>query len=445
MFYSRDTICDNALQPHVDFKWTIERTSYALEWGLICSDEDKGSNLKSVFFFGAFLGLITGTVLFDRIGRKTTCLLGLAISSLSCMATYFVNSYDIMLPLRIVHGFGTFIVVSGVDLLSIEFTPSNMRNLSQILSNALWNVGSFLLVGISYSLKDWHHIFLVQGCVLVATAIPILLFPESPRFHLVKGKQKEARTTFKKISRIFKTDKILESTEITYQHYDNNYLEQIKDFKRYPVMLKNTVVLMLCWLMISTVTYGLMFSWGKLGADIYQSLFFANCGGLIAKVTGMNYYIMHWFGRKRAAMINFAGLASVFFLAIPTYGVRLSDKWSLDNVVCLFATLFIAGVWAAVALLTKELSPTSHRGMIYCTCSATARIGAFIGPYLTLLYNTLDARIVLAIFGGLAAFATFVGFFNSDSTRKPIPSTPDDLLQLHPNTAHSKLQNEEDT
>ena len=33
-FFSRHTICNNLLEPKVDFKWTTERTSYALEWGL---------------------------------------------------------------------------------------------------------------------------------------------------------------------------------------------------------------------------------------------------------------------------------------------------------------------------------------------------------------------------------------------------------------------------
>ena len=127
--FSRDTICDNSLEPGKDFKWTIDRTSYALEWGLICSSEDKGSNLKSFYFIGAFIGLTVGTTLFDKIGRKTTSLIAISIAILSCLATTFVKSYSAMLPLRVVHGIGTFTTVAGIDLLSIEFTPSNLRNL----------------------------------------------------------------------------------------------------------------------------------------------------------------------------------------------------------------------------------------------------------------------------------------------------------------------------
>lgn len=439
--FNRTVICNTTLEPHTDFKWTINRTSYALEWGLICSNETKGSNLKSFFFIGAFLGLIVGTALFDRIGRKITCLIGIAITVISSIAGTFVTSYSAMLPLRIAHGFGAFIGVTGVDLLSIEFTPTILRNLAQLLSSSTWDLGSFVIVGISYGLTKWNHIYLAEGCLLALTAIPVLIYPESPRFQLVKGKEKEARATFKKLSKIFKTEETPDHVEMTYQDYDKNYFGQVKDLKDYPLMLKNTAILMSSWFFIATISYGLLFSWGKLGADIYSSIMFGTLGGFIAKGTGMVYFMIHFFGRKKAVMVNFAGIAVIFFLAIPSYGVRISGTWTLDNIVCLLASPFISGTWASVGLLTKELSPTSHRGMIYCMGSASARVGAFIGPYLALLYNTMDTRIVLAIFGGMGALACLIAYFNCDSTDKPIPSTPEELLELHSPNEHAKLKN----
>ncbi|KAL5250494.1 hypothetical protein ACHWQZ_G016287 [Mnemiopsis leidyi] len=440
--FSRDTICENSLQPEVDFTWTIDRTSYALEWGLICSNESKGSNLKSFFFVGAFIGLLVGTALFDRIGRKTTSLIGISIATLSCLGVILVDSYGGMLALRIAQGFGSFITVSGVGILALELTPSKLRNLSQVLCSSLWNIGSILCVGISYAVKDWKHIYLVEGCILAVTAISVLVYPESPRFQLVKGKESEARETFRKISRIFKTSNRSENVELIFKDYDKNYLGQIRDFIKYPVMLKNTLILMACWGSISCISYGLLFSWGKLGADIYSSIIFSSLGSFISKASGIDYYIIHFLGRKNAVVLNFAGLAALFFLAVPCYGVELGDTWRLEHVVCLFTTLFSGGVWGSISLLTKELSPTSHRGMILCICSATARIGAFIGPYLSLLYNIIDSRIVLAIFGCLGACASFLAFFNSDSTGKPIPAVPEDLIPLH-SSGHEKLREEE--
>ena len=333
--------------------------------------------------------------------------------------------------------------ITGVDIIGVEFTPSKLRNLCQVLGSSQWHIGSIICVGISYGLHDWKHIYLVAGCIFAATAIPVLIYPESPRFHLVKGREEEARATFRKISKIFKTSEKCDEVDLTFEDYDKNYLGQIRDMVKYPVMLKNTLILMACWGFISCISYGLIFSWGKLGADIYSSVAFSALGSLIPKACGMDYYVIHFFGRKNAVVFNFAGVALVFFIAIPSYGIKVSDTWRLEHIVCLFTSLFNGGVWGAATLLTKELSPTSHRGMIYCLCSATARVGAFIGPYMSLLYNIIDPRIVLAIFGSMAAVPAFLAFFNSDSTGKSIPSVPEDLIRLYSVAGHEELKDED--
>ena len=443
-FYSRDTICDNSLQPDVDFRWTFDRTSYAHEWGLICSDEGKGSNLKSFFFIGAFIGTIVGALLFDKYGRKNLSLVAIAISVISCIASTWVNDYKVMLVLRVAHGFGAFVTVSGVELLTVEFTPSNLRNLGQLVSSFVWSIGAFCIIGVSYGIKKWNHIFLVEGFILAATFIVIAVCPESPRFQLIKGKEKDARSTFKKISRIFKTEEVSEKAEIVFKDYDQSHVEQVKDFNKYPLMLKNTLLLMVCWMVIACLSYGLLFSWGKLGTDIYTSILFSTLGSFGAKASGMTYFMIHFFGRKKAVIVNFAAICLLFLACIPSYGVYITKTWTLDNVVCLLTVPFFSGTWSSVLLLTKELSPTSHRGLCMSMCSAVARVGAFVGPYLTLLYNSMDARVVFAIFGGMAACAAVLTCFNSDSTDKPIPATPEDLVNQHADTGHHILEEKDE-
>lgn len=429
-FYTRLTICDNSLEAGVDFNWTGDRSSYAQDWGLICSQESKGSNLKSFFFVGAAAGLIVSTAMFDIIGRKMTTLIAFFVAIVSAIASTFVNSYNVMLPLRIAHGFGTFVIITGADLLALEFTPSKLRNLSHVISSCSWTIGTWITVGISYGLKDWHHIFLATGCIIFLLAIPFSILPESPRFHLVKEKESEARTTFKKMAKLFNTEKIPESVEITYTAYTKNYLGQIKDLFKYPMMLKNTVILMVGWMMIAVVSYGLTFSWGKLGINLYLSIFISSLVGFSVKGSGLTYYGIKFFGRKNFVVFAFAGLCITFLLSIACYGIKLSATWRLEQVVCLCSSLFISSTWGPINLLTKELSPTSHRGMICCICSVSARIGAIIGPYLALLYNDMDARFVLGIFAGLSGLAALVSWFNADSTGKPIPSTPDDIVPM---------------
>ena len=189
-FYTRPTICGNSLIPHRDFEWTADRTSYAVQWGLICEIEYKGRNLMSFFFVGAFFGVFLGTLLFDNIGRRTVTLIALFVTFIATLSNAFINSYNVMLALRVIQGFGTFTVLSGVQLLTIEFTPTNLRNLGTVILSSYWTFGTFIITGMCYLLRKWDHMFLVAAVIVFVATIPILILPESPRFQLIKGKRR---------------------------------------------------------------------------------------------------------------------------------------------------------------------------------------------------------------------------------------------------------------
>ena len=78
-------------------------------------------------------------------------------------------------------------------------------------------------------------------------------------------------------------------------------------------------------------------------------------------------------------------------------------------------------------LYSGELAPTSHRGMIMCLCSSCARVGSFIGPYVSLLYGVTDKRVPLVLFAGLSVCALVAVYFLPDTTGKSIPEVPKDL------------------
>ena len=130
-------------------------------------------------------------------------------------------------------------------------------------------------------------------------------------------------------------------------------------------------------------------------------------------------------GRKKTEITGFLGISVCFFLAI--IDVNISDTWTLRQVACLAAVVFIALAFIALYLYTAELAPTSHRGMILCLCSATARVGSFIGPYLSLLHGKLDDRVLFALFGGAALAAAGLTLLLPDSSGRASPDTPADI------------------
>lgn len=233
-----------------------------------------GSNLQSFFFVGAFAGVMVGTSLFDTVGRKPTALAALVITLLATLASVFVKDYYTMLGLRIVQGFGAFATNTGCYLLALEFTPTHLRNLAQVIHALLWSFGAMFLVLFSYMCRAWQHIFAIAAAIIAAAIIPLCLVPESPRYQLVKGKEGRARETFARLTRIFETHLDTDNMKIEYRDYPKNYWGQMRDFVRYPVLRRNTLLLLITFFLLSSVSYGLTFSWSKLGGDIYTSMAF---------------------------------------------------------------------------------------------------------------------------------------------------------------------------
>ena len=426
-FYTQDTVCRNSLQPGVDLMWNTNRTSYATEWNLICANEDKATNLESFFFLGAFIGVIPGSYLLDTVGRKAVILTAILIASLATLANAFINSYSVMLCLRIVQGLASFLIQTGVQAMIMEFTPTKLRNVASILTIFCWSIGISLCVGLSYFLYSWRHIFFVTSIAIILTALPALFCPESARFHLIKGKEAEAKRTFGRLAKLFNSPIALDNVELDYSDYKQSYLKQIKDFAKYPTMTKNTVLLLLYYLVVSAHTYSLTYGWGKLGANLFTSQALSIAAGCSVIFTGYQYLVTERLGRKRALAVNTFLVTLLSLLAIPK--VVLTESWTLSQIMCLLSCPFNASCWMGVLLLAAELAPTSHRGIIVCLNTVSSRVGSFVGPYMTLLFNVLDIRIVIAIFSALPLLGVVLVLFCEDSTDKPIPSTPAEVRQ----------------
>ena len=144
--------------------------------------------------------------------------------------------------------------------------------------------------------------------------------------------------------------------------------------------------------------------------------------GCILSFTGIRLL-----GRKRTLVLMFLGTAVFFLVAIPD--IPLSGEWDLSRIACLFSVTFTGAAFGTIYLFTGELSPTSHRGMIFCFCSGSARIGSFLGSYVSLLYDVLDRRVVLAMFASAGFLAAGAIMLVPDSTGKPIPDTPADTVR----------------
>ena len=438
-FYNSTTMCDNNLIAGKDFEWTSERTSFSMDWGLYCDSEAKFSTISSFFFIGATLGLLVSTAIFDRFGRRNGAIVGNLIGATATLIGTWAPSFEVMLVVRIFQGVGMFIQLTGIYCWALELTPAHLRSFANGFIMDIWTFGYMIVTLLGYLIPTWNYIFLAVAIINYVLTIPQLIYPISPRFALVRGREDEAKKTLESFSRLCNNEISMDTVRLTYKERAQNYWEQIKDFKTYPTFRKETLLGIVCWFIVAVLFYGFSFGWVRISSDLYTG----HLAAAISKLVGYTSAIpgCNLLGRKKCMLTVLAiGLFSNL-LAMPD--VKISEDWTLEYVASLIGNLTCSAAFGVIYLYSGELAPTSHRGMVMSLSSASARVGSFTGTYVGLLYSVADRRVPLTVFAGLTCVFMASIFFMSDPTGRRIPETPIDVEILSGNKDFVKPHQDE--
>ena len=419
-FYTQQVICDNNLVTGDDFDWTTTRKTYSIEWGLYCGNEVKNTMITSVFLIGALIGMLASTAIYDRIGRKNGAIIGALIATVSVLMSALAPDYEVMLISRIAAGFGVVIQFMGFLCWVLEFCPESLRNLAVLFIMLGWAFSYFILIAISYFVHEWRHIYFSLAGMSAITLVPLVTLPESPRFHLVQGKDKEAKKTLELLAQVAGSKISIENIDLVYTIKTHTIIEQIKDFKAYPIMLKETLVTMFTWFLTSLVMYGYHFGWGKLSNNIYIAYAAAASSEVILPLATVP--IVDYLGRKYAVVFFLISTITCNLVAMVNY--QFKENWSVELLASLVGSMAITGAYNVMFLLTVERAPTSHCGMILSLGNGMARAGAIFSPHINLLYGITSRRVPLAIYAGIALLSLIGISVLSDTTGQAIPETP---------------------
>ena len=119
-----------------------------------------------------------------------------------------------MLFIRVVHGISAFIAVRGVNSHSIEITPLRLRKFRRTTHRLNLDIGTINQHCHLLKLEEMELFLLVLAnmhCILASTAAIIFIYLDSPRFLLVEGRETDARSVFRRISKIFGTEEIMDN------------------------------------------------------------------------------------------------------------------------------------------------------------------------------------------------------------------------------------------
>lgn len=398
--------------------------------------------IQTFFMLGLLVGSFVFGVLSDKIGRRHSLLLAIVTTCVgNLIGGYMPNywAYALSKILAGAGGEGTFLLAFTM---SMEYVgvQEKLPGLPWVCFNTfLANMisipfagGEALTVAYALGITDWTMFQLVLSLTSLAAALVWLLLPESPRWLIANGKDDKAIEVIEKAAKrnkvtlapgTLQSGGSAESADKKPAAEDDASQYGLKDLF-HPTVRRITLVMFVCWPVITLLYYGLTFAADKLELTDNLYLNFV----LVALIEIPSYIVL-------PLVIDLWGRKPLFMFTMLIPGVCCMAAGFLKSGP-LFLVLALAGKFCAAAafnvtfMYTAELYPTMIRNSAVGVCSTIARLGGACAPWVGVYLpdqGSLPEEVPLAIFGGVGLIGGVCAMLLPESIGSPLPNTFEDV------------------
>lgn len=415
----------------------INGTQDGIESAFNLSKLGTGFNVGAILV-GCAVGAFLAGRLADRIGRRTVMMIAAVLFILSALGTGAADTSAIFILARFVGGLG----VGAASVLSpvyiSEVTPANIRGRLSSVQQIMIITGltgaflaNYLLARTAggstaefwFGYPAWRWMFWMQVIPAGVFLLTLLLIPESPRYLVVKGREREAEAV---LARLFgaaegrrKVDEIRASLAADHHRPKLSDLVDKTSGKLRPIVWTGIGLAVFQQLVgINVVFY--------YGAVLWQSVGFSEDDALKINILSGSLSILACLGaiglidrigRKPLLLVGSAGMAvtlAVMALAFSTArmvdgAVHLSDQWGLAALVAANAyVVFFNASWGPVMwVMLGEMFPNQIRG----SGLAVAGFAQWIANFgISVSFPALAASLGLVVTYGFYALSAAVSF-----------------------------------
>lgn len=378
------------------------------EWSL---STVQAGMLASTALFGMMFGAMSFGTLSDKLGRKKTIMICVAIFSGFTFIGAFATSPVEFGILRFLAGLGIGGVMPNVVALMTEYAPKRIRSTLVALMFSGYAIGgmtSALLGAWLVPQFGWKIMFLLAGTPLLFLPILWKYLPESLMYLTNKQQTAQAQSIIQKISR---TQVIGSDTQFVLNEVQKGdeaplkaLFQQGRTFSTFMFWLAFFMCLLMVYALGSWLPKLMIQAGYSLGASMIF-LFALNIGGMIGAIGG-GYLADRFHIKKVLAIMFLCGAASLILLGYN------SPQFVLYS---LIAVAGAATIGSQILLYTfvAQYYPSTVRSTGMGWASGIGRIGAIVGPVLTgaLLTMNLPHQMnffAIAIPGLIAALAIFL-------------------------------------
>ncbi|QQN38079.1 MFS transporter [Acinetobacter sp. CS-2] len=364
--------------------------------------------LASTALFGMMFGAMSFGTLSDKIGRKKTIMICVALfSGFTFLGSFASNPTEFGI-LRFLAGLGIGGVMPNVVALMTEYAPKRIRSTLVALmfsGYAIGGMSSALLGAWLVPQFGWKIMFLLAGTPLLLLPVIWKFLPESLMYLTVKKETEKAHVIIQKLS---PEQQITAQTEFVLNEVKKGdeaplkaLFQQGRSFSTFMFWLAFFMCLLMVYALGSWLPKLMIQAGYSLGASMIF-LFALNIGGMIGAIGGGA--LADRFHIKKVLVIMFVcGAAALILLGFNSPQIVLYTLISVAGA---------ATIGSQILLYTfvAQYYPSTVRSTGMGWASGIGRIGAIVGPVLTgaLLTMNLPHQMnffAIAIPGVIAALA----------------------------------------
>jgi len=358
---------------------------------------------------GSIIGVVFAGALSDRIGRKKTMFLSAVLFTASGFGCALSGSFDQLVIWRIMGGVGIGIVSIVCPLYISEISPASYRGRLVSLYQLAVTIGFLAAYLMNYYLLDFSTAFVTSNPLMQKVfgaeiwrgmlgfeSLPAILFlavifiiPESPRWLIVKNREKEAIDIFSKIYNI--------EQDIAFQVNETKLMlqnQEKSDWKmlfqpgiRKAVIIGCAIAILGQFMGVNAVLYYGPSIFEKSGLSSGDSLFYQSLIGVVNMLTTvLALLIIDKVGRKKLVYFGVTGMILSLIL-IGLYSLY-GSAWGLSSIfllVCFLAYIFFCAISisAVIFVFLSEMYPTKIRGLAMSIAGLSLWVGTYLIGQLT--------------------------------------------------------------
>ncbi|XP_045626153.2 carcinine transporter [Procambarus clarkii] len=409
------------------YNTSIIYSSIVIDYDLVCERAIYPTVGLSLLNVGGIIGVYVFGTVSDRLGRRVSFLMCLALEQVFGLVTAFAPDFYSWAVCRFLVGLTVPAIYQIPFIISLELVGPSYRSFVTVMTCLFYVGGMLLLAVLAYFVRNWVHLCIVTSLPFFSYVIYWWFLPESPRWLLSKGRLVEARTILNKMAEVNNTElpesfmQKLEERMLAQQALSTSSAQLhtssgLLTLCRTPNLRLKVVLVTMVWFANETVYVGLSYYGPAMGDNEYLS-FFLSCAVEIPSYL-LCWVVMDRWGRRWILGVGMilGGLFSICTVLMPE-GASLATL-----VLYLVAKFAESAAFLIIYPFAAELYPTEVRGVGIGFSAYVGGLGLIIIPFINYL-GTEMLVLPLLIMGVVSAVGGVLSFRLPETLQQKLPNT----------------------